>query len=195
MLARRHRGVAQLGSALRSGRRGRGFKSRHPDAKQQVRGRSPSEGGRPLDRLSAICHHVCTGWRAVRVKTTGHSGVRLTTRKHGRSARGAPVRHRVAASERSLAGRAGRSDEVHRAIESADGGGAVEPVRPPMVSPASGVNAAMKTSALTLGLPVDAFADVPRAVGHVDRRQVPGRSDLIVGPLGAGRDRPRRVGS
>ena len=27
----RHRGVAQLGSALRSGRRGRGFKSRHPD--------------------------------------------------------------------------------------------------------------------------------------------------------------------
>ena len=25
------RGVAQLGSALRSGRRGRGFKSRHPD--------------------------------------------------------------------------------------------------------------------------------------------------------------------
>ena len=26
-----HRGVAQLGSALRSGRRGRGFKSRHPD--------------------------------------------------------------------------------------------------------------------------------------------------------------------
>ena len=25
------RGVAQLGSALRSGRRGRGFESRHPD--------------------------------------------------------------------------------------------------------------------------------------------------------------------
>ena len=30
-LAAVHRGVAQLGSALRSGRRGRGFKSRHPD--------------------------------------------------------------------------------------------------------------------------------------------------------------------
>ena len=28
---RTHRGVAQLGRALRSGRRGRGFKSRHPD--------------------------------------------------------------------------------------------------------------------------------------------------------------------
>ena len=33
------RGVAQLGSALRSGRRGRRFKSRHPD---QVRGHIPS---------------------------------------------------------------------------------------------------------------------------------------------------------
>ena len=33
--SRGRRGVAQLGSALRSGRRGRGFKSRHPD---QVRG-------------------------------------------------------------------------------------------------------------------------------------------------------------
>ena len=32
-LAGLHRGVAQLGSALRSGRRGRGFKSRHPDSK------------------------------------------------------------------------------------------------------------------------------------------------------------------
>ena len=32
----RHRGVAQLGSALRSGRRGRGFKSRHPDSKKQI---------------------------------------------------------------------------------------------------------------------------------------------------------------
>ena len=31
------RGVAQFGSALRSGRRGRGFKSRHPD--QERRGR------------------------------------------------------------------------------------------------------------------------------------------------------------
>jgi hypothetical protein len=31
MLARLPRGVAQLGSALRSGRRGRGFESRHPD--------------------------------------------------------------------------------------------------------------------------------------------------------------------
>jgi hypothetical protein len=31
MLSRLHRGVAQLGSVLRSGRRGRGFKSRHPD--------------------------------------------------------------------------------------------------------------------------------------------------------------------
>ena len=30
-LAQQHRGVAQLGSALRSGRRGRGFESRHPD--------------------------------------------------------------------------------------------------------------------------------------------------------------------
>ena len=29
-----HRGVAQLGSALRSGRRGRGFKSRHPDQRE-----------------------------------------------------------------------------------------------------------------------------------------------------------------
>lgn len=28
------RGVAQLGSALRSGRRGRGFKSRHPDQRK-----------------------------------------------------------------------------------------------------------------------------------------------------------------
>src|SRR5690606_21061683 len=34
LLPRQHRGVAQLGSALRSGRRGRGFKSRHPDAGQ-----------------------------------------------------------------------------------------------------------------------------------------------------------------
>ena len=35
-LAGLHRGVAQLGSALRSGRRGRGFKSRHPDRRQPV---------------------------------------------------------------------------------------------------------------------------------------------------------------
>ena len=35
------RGVAQLGSVLRSGRRGRGFKSRHPDSGQ----------GKHLDRV------------------------------------------------------------------------------------------------------------------------------------------------
>ena len=54
MLARRHRGVAQLGSALRSGRRGRGFKSRHPDASMQVRGQSSSSEDRPLDRLTSF---------------------------------------------------------------------------------------------------------------------------------------------
>ena len=32
-----HRGVAQPGSALRSGRRGRGFKSRHPDIANQAK--------------------------------------------------------------------------------------------------------------------------------------------------------------
>ena len=38
MLGRLHfRGVAQLGSALRSGRRGRGFESRHPDAGREQR--------------------------------------------------------------------------------------------------------------------------------------------------------------
>ena len=36
-----HRGVAQLGSALRSGRRGRGFKSRYPD---QCKMGSPTGG-------------------------------------------------------------------------------------------------------------------------------------------------------
>ncbi len=35
------RGVAQLGSALRSGRRGRGFKSRHPDCCDVLDHRSP----------------------------------------------------------------------------------------------------------------------------------------------------------
>ena len=42
-LAGLHRGVAQLGSALRSGRRGRGFKSRHPDTRRPV----TCSGGRP----------------------------------------------------------------------------------------------------------------------------------------------------
>ena len=42
MLAGLHRGVAQLGSALRSGRRGRGFKSRHPDPQNPGQGRFPS---------------------------------------------------------------------------------------------------------------------------------------------------------
>src|SRR5690606_14639876 len=44
------RGVAQLGSALRSGRRGRGFKSRHPD---QVR--RPVQKNRPSWCLRGGC--------------------------------------------------------------------------------------------------------------------------------------------
>jgi hypothetical protein len=36
-----NRGVAQLGSALRSGRRGRGFESRHPDLKSLAAGNAP----------------------------------------------------------------------------------------------------------------------------------------------------------
>ena len=46
-----HRGVAQLGSALRSGRRGRGFKSRHPDREVQVKGLLADDGDQALDRL------------------------------------------------------------------------------------------------------------------------------------------------
>ncbi|CAG6394836.1 Eukaryotic translation initiation factor 4B [Actinacidiphila cocklensis] len=42
-----HRGVAQLGSALRSGRRGRGFKSRHPDSKAAGQGLDPHEDQGP----------------------------------------------------------------------------------------------------------------------------------------------------
>ena len=50
----RRRGVAQLGSALRSGRRGRRFKSGHPD--REVPGRRPDRprGGRAIDRLTAV---------------------------------------------------------------------------------------------------------------------------------------------
>ena len=56
-----HRGVAQLGSALRSGRRGRGFKSRHPD------GESPGPFG-PGD----FC--MCTA------RPTASTGARAGTR-------------------------------------------------------------------------------------------------------------------
>jgi hypothetical protein len=44
------RGVAQLGSVLRSGRRGRGFESRHPDPKCLVTGASTTSptASRPL---------------------------------------------------------------------------------------------------------------------------------------------------
>jgi len=81
--------------------------------------------------LTAICHHVCTGCRAARVKATGHSGARLTASKHGGSTCAAlGVSTRTAASERSVARRAGWSDDGDPAIDSAGGmhdvGGAVE---------------------------------------------------------------------
>jgi hypothetical protein len=45
------RGVAQLGSALRSGRRGRGFESRHPDCVVADQSRRPSKRGSPVYHL------------------------------------------------------------------------------------------------------------------------------------------------
>ena len=50
----RRRGVAQLGSALRSGRRGRRFKSGHPDSKFQVDGSVIHEMVGPLIVLTVI---------------------------------------------------------------------------------------------------------------------------------------------
>ena len=51
-----HRGVAQLGRALRSGRRGRVFKSRHPDHHNPL---VPKASGFFIDfsRLSGVCEY------------------------------------------------------------------------------------------------------------------------------------------
>ena len=49
------RGVAQLGSALRSGRRGRGFESRHPDALSQFRGPGQESWSGPLSFFRPQC--------------------------------------------------------------------------------------------------------------------------------------------
>ena len=61
------RGMAQLGSALRSGRRGRGFKSRYPDHLEQVGDLHFSEVwiaslffyAHPVTRLSPIHPFIC----------------------------------------------------------------------------------------------------------------------------------------
>jgi hypothetical protein len=58
MLSRRHRGVAQLGSALRSGRRGRGFKSRHPD---QCQCRSAADHPTRATGLWIVCPSFVRG--------------------------------------------------------------------------------------------------------------------------------------
>ena len=109
-----HRGVAQLGSALRSGRRGRGFKSRHPD------GESPGPFG-PGD----FC--MCTA------RPTASTGARAGTRP-GRAvwrpcstrrlrcprAAAGPGRASSRRAERKARGvdgeRAGRRPRIQRAV-------------------------------------------------------------------------------
>jgi hypothetical protein len=52
------RGVAQLGSALRSGRRGRGFESRHPDSVNKALTRKTGQG-LVLFRMRCAAYTFC----------------------------------------------------------------------------------------------------------------------------------------
>jgi hypothetical protein len=98
----RQRVVAQFGSALRSGRRGRGFKSRQPDVCMTRADSSAAEaaGSYPASRgfesLSAYCtNHACVAqWKSA-CPTNRMLGVRIPprVRKETHGVRGVPVVH------------------------------------------------------------------------------------------------------